>query len=272
MVADSATSLRRGIDVLKTLAGDHALGSGGLGVLQIANLIEADKSQVSRTLKTLAEYGLVDRDAETRAYRLGWSLFALAARSGDTLLLAAGEPIVKELVRSLDERAHLSVLQGTEVLTVLSHSPGHAIEAAGWVGRLVPAYCSSSGRALLLDHEGAELRDLLGKTRFVRLGPNAPRSLTELSDRIKAARARGYTTVDEEFEPSHVAAAAPVRDFRGRIVAALNVSGPKFRLGERLEEAGAEVARAAATLSEHLGWTPQSAAAGSTPAQEPSRS
>ena len=62
--------------------------------------------------------------------------------------------------------------------------------------------------------------------------------------------------VDEEFEPGLVAAAAPVRDFRGRLVAALNVSGPKFRLGERLEGAGVEVAAAAETLSERLGWTP----------------
>ena len=40
----------------------------------------------------------------------------------------------------------------------------------------------------------------------------------------------------EAFEPGLVGAAAPVRDFRGRVVAALNVSGPSFRLGERLED------------------------------------
>jgi IclR family transcriptional regulator, KDG regulon repressor len=140
---------------------------------------------------------------------------------------------------------------------VLSSSPGHAIEAAGWVGHLVPAYCSSSGRALLLDHTPTELRDLIGKVRFLKLGPNTPRSLAELSERIELARARGYATVDEEFEPGLVAASAPVRDFRGRIVAALNVSAPKFRLGDRLEEAGAEAARAADALSDRLGWKPQ---------------
>jgi IclR family KDG regulon transcriptional repressor len=147
------------------------------------------------------------------------------------------------------------VLQGTEVLTLLSESPEHAVQAAGWVGRLVPAYCSSSGQALLLDHTREQLRDLLGGVRFLRLGPNTPRSPAELTRRIEQARIRGYATVDEEFEPGLVAAAAPVRDFRGRIVGALNVSGPKFRLGERLEEAGVEVAQAAETLSARLGWT-----------------
>ena len=93
MAVDVATSLRRGVLVLQ------ALGAGeALGVLQIARLVGQDKSQVSRTLKTLAEYGLVDRDPETRAYRLGWGVFALAARAGDTRLLAEGEPMAIELL------------------------------------------------------------------------------------------------------------------------------------------------------------------------------
>src|SRR5437588_281208 len=134
MVADTATSLRRGIAVLQALHSDEALAGGGLGVLRIAELVGQDKSQVSRTLKTLAEYGLVDRDPDTRAYRLGWGVFALAARAGDTRLLTAGEPIVRALAHSLGERVHLSVLRGVEVLTILSRSTSRAIEAAGGGG------------------------------------------------------------------------------------------------------------------------------------------
>jgi IclR family KDG regulon transcriptional repressor len=254
MIADTATSQRRGIAILAALHSDEALAAGGLGVLRLSELVGQDKSQVSRTLKTLAEYGLVDRDTNTRAYRLGWTLFGLASRAGDTRLLAAGEPLVKELVQKLGERAHLTVLQGSEVLTVLSDSPPHSIQATGWIGLTVPAYCASSGQALLLDYSLAELRALLGKRNFVQLGPNTPRTVGDLHARIEQARRRGYAVVDEEFEPGLVAVAAAVRDFRGRIVAALNVSAPKFRLGGQLDEAGETVAAAAATLSGLLGW------------------
>ena len=61
--------------------------------------------------------------------------------------------------------------------------------------------------------------------------------------------------VDEEFEFGLVGAAVPVRDFKGRLVAALNVSAPKFRLGGRLETAGEEVKRVADELSALLGWS-----------------
>jgi DNA-binding IclR family transcriptional regulator len=253
MLADIATSLRRGIVVLRALSSDEAIAAGGLGVLRIAELLGEDKSQISRTLKALHQSGLVDRDPATRAYRLGWAIYALAARAGDTRLLAAGERTLRELVHTLEERVHLTVLQGTEVLTLLSESPPHAIQAAGWIGRTVPVHCSSSGQALLVDFTLDEVRALLGGIEFVPRGPAAPRTIEEFYVRVEGARSRGYAVVDEEFEPGLVAAAAPVRDFRGRVVAAVNVSGPKFRLGPRLGDAGTAVAGAAARLTAALG-------------------
>lgn len=49
-----------------------------------------------------------------------------------------------------------------------------------------------------------------------------------------------------------MAVGAPVRDSGGRIVAAVNISAPKFRLGTRLESTGETAAAAAAVVSERL--------------------
>ena len=237
------------------LGGEEAVENGGLGVVRIAELIGREKSQVSRALRGLAESGFVDRDSSTLHYRLGWRFFTLAARAGEQRLLNVAPPLLERLVKSLGETAHLSVLQGTEVLTILSESPPHAVKAVGWAGRTVPVYCTSSGRALLFDHEHEALGELLSGIEFRELGPNTVADVGELYERLVAARARGYAVVDEEFEFGLVGAAAPVRDFRGRIVAVLNVSAPKFRFGERLEAAGREVKRAADELSALLGWS-----------------
>jgi DNA-binding IclR family transcriptional regulator len=61
--------------------------------------------------------------------------------------------------------------------------------------------------------------------------------------------------VDEEFEPGLVGIAAPVFDFDGRVVAALNVSGPKFRSGTALAAAGPRLVEVAAELSSALGYS-----------------
>ena len=82
--------------------------------------------------------------------------------------------------------------------------------------------------------------------------PEAAVGVPQLARRIAVARARGWAAADEEMEPGLAAVAAPVRRFDGRIVAALNVSGPSFRFAPRLEEAGAVVADAATRLSARL--------------------
>jgi IclR family KDG regulon transcriptional repressor len=253
MAVDVATSLRRGILLLNALASDDVIAAGGLGVAQLARMIDGDKSQISRTLKALHNHGLVERDPDTRAYRLGAALFALAERASRAQIISLGEQTLKSLVETVGERVHLSMLQGRDVLTVMSESPPHSIQAAGWVGRTNPAYCSATGQALLLDADLDELRRLFAGVEFVQFGPKTARTVEEFHARVKAARARRYTVAKDEFEEGHVAVAAPVRDFRGRIQAALNVSGPKFRLAARVPELGAAVVAAADAIGSELG-------------------
>src|SRR5262249_61330441 len=79
MADDSSTSLTRAIAILTVLGSPESTSGDGLGVVQIARLVGREKTQVSRTLKTLAEAGLVSRDPDTLRYRLGWRVFSLGA-------------------------------------------------------------------------------------------------------------------------------------------------------------------------------------------------
>jgi DNA-binding IclR family transcriptional regulator len=253
---DTSTSLTRAIAILTALGSPDVNTGGGLGVVQIAHHIGREKSQVSRTLKTLAEAGLVLRDAHTMRYRLGWRLFTLAASAVDQNLLNLSPTVLRQLVARVHEGAHLSVFEGGEVLTLMSENPGRVIQAAGWVGRAAPMHCTSAGRALLFDYTDDEVRELIGGADLPPGGPNAPRDVEDLLDRLHHARPRGYVVVDEEFEPGLVAVAAPVRDFRGRVTAALNVSIPKFRINGSLPTIAREVKAAADHLSQALAAAP----------------
>ena len=245
--------MRRALDLLLALGTDEAALAGGLGVVRLAELVEGEKSRVSRTLKTLDEYGLVERAPTTQAYRLGPRLFALAARYGSTRLLEGASSHLRRLVAAHDERAHLSVLDGPFVTTLLSEAPTRAVQAAGWVGRAVPSYCTSAGRALLFDHDEEALA-LRFEPTLPEAGLNAPRTRQELAERIAAARLQGYAIADEEMEQGLTAVAAPVRDFTGSIVASINVSGPTFRFREHVAACGESTRREADSLSAYLGY------------------
>lgn len=221
----------------------------GLTVAELARALERDKSVVSRQLRPLVDLGFVDRSPDGR-HRLGWRLFTLAARAGDQRLLLLAPPVMRRLADLTHERVHLSVLHGREVLTILSESSRQVIEAVGWVGRTSPVHCTSSGRVLLFDRADDEIRHLLGGGGLPGPGPCAPKDVDTLLHRLHQDRARGFSMVNGEFDADLAAAAAPIRDFGGRIIAALNVSAPSFRLGDRLSSVGRQITEVAVHLSQ----------------------
>lgn len=149
---------------------------------------------------------------------------SLARGLANQRLLTGAAPVLNELVARLGQTAHLSVLEGAEVLTILSEPSRPAVRASDWSGRTTPAHGTSSGRALLFDHDRAMRDDLFPG------GALPPRAL---------------------------GAPLEVAELHRRIVAALNVPGPKFRFGRRLEHRwGAEVRTAAERLSRQTGWAP----------------
>lgn len=223
--------------------------------MRIAELTGREKSQVSRSLKTLAEYGVVERDPTTLRYRLGWRLFTLAARAGMPQLLELARPLLARLVERTGEGAYLTVLQGAEVLTVAEKASPHVLQTRNWVGSTVPSYSSAPGRALLVDHSDDELEAFFSGEQAQRMLIEVPADLDEVCAGVARARRQGYAAVLEDVGAGYASVGSPVRDFTGLVVAALNVSGPEQRLGERLEEVGGEVKAAAEELSAQLGWS-----------------
>jgi IclR family transcriptional regulator, KDG regulon repressor len=235
-VNPGTVGLSRGLAVLVALSEPEAAREG-LGVIALTEAVGGDKSQLSRVLATLADEGFVERDAETLAYRLGWRVFAMATSVAEDRLLTLAPPVLRRLVAELGESAHLSVRQGAQVLTLLSESPASTLHAPGRVGGLAPIATTSAGRVLVSDLADDELE---------RLG------LADAADAIAQARADGYAIVREEFEPGVVAAAVPIRDAGGRVVAALNVSAPRFRFEGRLNDAAALLVDISGELSREL--------------------
>ena len=203
-------------------AREPAIASGGLGVTRIAEMLGREKSQVSRTLKTLAEYGLVDRDPDTLAYRLGWRIFALANLAGERRLLDYARPLLARLVTAFEERAYLSVLQGSDTLTILSESVADAPSrrSAGSVAT-TPAYCTSVGQALLFDHGPRGARaPVRGRRRSQPLGPEHRHGTwtswsTGSSRRARAATPSPTRRWSRVSSPSPRRCATPRPDRRG---------------------------------------------------------
>lgn len=271
----NSSGLSRDIEILDLLAGVEAQREGGLRVLRIAELLGRDKAAVSRALATLADAGLLSRDPERLTYQLGPRLFALAARTKESVLTQRARPMLRQMVQFTRETTHLCVLRGGNVLTLVSELSPLEVGTSAWAGTTTAAWRTPSGRVLISDWDRGSVDawyDAHGHDAAI-VSPQDPRpgvfsvmaespesvvvrDLSTLHAELERIRARGYAVSDEELEQGVVAASAPVWDAGGRIVAALNVSAPKSRLGKRLDELGSYVARCGATLSTELGAPP----------------
>ncbi|AQT82893.1 hypothetical protein B1R94_17440 [Mycolicibacterium litorale] len=247
--ADRDTGLRRGLDILACLAGAEAQRSGGLGVTRVAELLNQDKSQISRSLKVLAEYGMIERDARTRAFRLGWQLYAMAGLSGDRRLLSVAEPVLKDLLATIGESVYLAVVGGSNALTVLSYESSHAVQARSndW-----PLHATAVGQVLLTSLTEADLRRRYSDKDFRFLDHKGPSATELLLARVGQVREQGYAIVVDEFEVGLSAVGAPIFDTDGKVLAAVGVSGPSFRFAPRVHEAAALARSAAAEVTHAL--------------------
>lgn len=264
---NNTAGLQRDLELLTVLASAEAIRRGGLGVVRAAELAGRDKTQVSRALSTLCDAGLVDRDPDTRAYRLGWRLYTLAAQTHEAYLQTVGDPFLVQLCEQVQETTHLCVLRGVDVITVSSHSQAHAFRVM-WQGVPAAAHLTSAGRVLLSEWPTEAIRSVYTAERLLAGGgPCALTTTEELLHALEVIRARGFAVVDEEWDVGLVGCSAPVRDSSGRIVAAINVGAPKGRFGDKLDAAGRLTLRYADQMSQALGFSP--GAAGGSSSQPP---
>jgi DNA-binding IclR family transcriptional regulator len=251
-VTDSARR-QCGEDLLAALASDDALAAGGLTVSQLAAATDRDRGLVSRAAADLVALGLADREPESRKLRLGWRLYAHAARIGRERLWRRAGPVLRELAETTGESAYAAVRSGTDAVIIAEATPAQVVVVASWAGRSTHVARSDAGPMLLADLSPAEIRALLGDELPPATAAHAPKSLDDLLTVVEEARTRGVSVLDEQAEPDAASAAAAVRDHGGATVAAIVIRGPWARTRDRLDHLAARVRAAAAELSRELG-------------------
>lgn len=252
------SSVTKGLDALSALAHGTADGRPGptaASVAELARRLGRDRSQLSRTLKAMAEEEFVARDDVSGDVAPHWRLYAAARDLTGHRLRTDGLTALEGMVAETGESCYLGVLAGDTTVTIAERLPSGSRQLGSWIGRPYPAYCSDCGQALLSDADDDEVAAVFARTEFRRHGPNTPTDVPDFLRRLEVTRRRGYSIVDEEAEPGLYSVAVPVRDFTGEVVAAVQVVGPRRRLEPRTAECAAAALRWGARLEAALRGT-----------------
>lgn len=202
-------------------------------VSEAAAELSVARSTAHRLLAMLNAYEVVTQDPESRAYRPGPLLaeLALAAVRHDDMLSVL-HPFLEELSDTVNETAHLIVLEGPNSRFLDSIESRHALRTTARVGVAYPAYLTSGGKALLAELGNDEFRRLYRHRRLPQLTERSPASRDQLFQELERIRAAGYATNFGESELGIHAVAVVVRTSTGRPAAAMAVSAPEQRLPE----------------------------------------
>jgi DNA-binding IclR family transcriptional regulator len=247
--------------LIKALRILDALGesSDGRGITELGKELRIGKSTVHRLLATLKDEGYVMVDPLTSRYTLGAKIAKLEEQlAQQSPLLRAGVPIIQRLAQECNETANLAILEGGEVLYIAKEESKEPLRASGHVGRRLPAHSTALGKGLLAGLSDSEVRRLYRNTRKLRQStPNTIDNLDRLLAELAGVRREGVAYDNEEMYPGLDCIAAPVRDFSGRVIAALSLSVPHHRMSSERRHALQEaLLQATAELSAKLGFAP----------------
>jgi DNA-binding IclR family transcriptional regulator len=254
--AEGLSSVRNAARLLKVFLSREE----SLGVSELARRLGLGKSTVHRLLTTLAAEGMIEQDAATGGYRLGLVVFELgeAVRVHLDLHAAAG-PVLASLRTETGESSQVGVLDGHEVVYVDRLESSQSLRLFTETGRRVPVHCTSSGKVLLAHLPPAELATVLAAAPLTPLTPYTITDRAVLLEGLAMVRSRGWAAAVDEREIGVASVAAPVRDARGEVIAAISIGGPAVRLGgAQRRRLGASVIEAGEAVSRRLGWSPES--------------
>lgn len=224
------------------------------GVRELAKSLGLGKSTVGRLMTTLASEGFVTKNPQTQHYRLGVSVLALCnIFTSNLVLYQEAVPYLHRLVEKIGETAHLGVLEGTDVVYL------HKVDCKNQfrithIGKRSRAHCSGCGKAILA-FQSEEVIEAVITNGLQSVTPYSVTDPEEFRDQLKKIREQGYAIgMEEQFE-GIVSIAAPIRDYTGQVIAAVNVIGPTERLKmKNITDYAKEVVKTAKEISNELGF------------------
>lgn len=213
------TSLERGLQVIRAFS-EHR---HHLTISQVSQTTGLSRAAARRCLYTLNRLGYVGED--DRRYFLRPLVLTLGhSYLSSTPLATLAQPHLDQVSQTLAESCSVAVLDGDDIVYICRSAETRIISINLLVGTRLPAYCTSMGQVLLAQLPPDALEAYLARVRLVARTERTTTTVSKLRKLLKAVRDAGHALLDQELEVGLRSIAVPVRDARGAVIAAMNVS------------------------------------------------
>lgn len=245
-------SIERALDILLTFSKEEP----ELGLVDICKKVNLTKGTVYRLVYTLVSRGFLSQNDSNSKYTLGPKVFEIGSIALSQLeIRKVAYSSIEELRNTTGETVHLVVQYNDEVVYLEKVDSPRSISMRSWIGQRMPMYCTAVGKTILASLSEEEVYSICGSGKMKRITPNTITSYENLIIELQKVKEQGYAIDDEENEEGLRCIAAPVKNNKGKVIAAISVSAPLMRMDDNLVALTAQlVKKAAEEISYKMGY------------------
>lgn len=244
--------LARGLRVLEIIAE----ADQPLTIAQIGKKLGVSRSSAFRITYTLKHLGFLSTDKGEKLYDLGPRVLGLGfSYLNRQDIIKVSKPHLEKLRDQTEVSSHLAIREGKEVLYLDNIISKSSFVSNINTGERRPVYASPLGWVLLADMTDVEIREVFSENKFVKLTEHTPDDVEALIKLVKSAADTGYVISRGFVQRGGSTITAPVHDEAGRVVAAIDISGPDsgFNFEKMASFYAPAVVTAAQEISRNLG-------------------
>lgn len=208
--------------------------NGSMGLMEISNSLNLNKSTTHRILNSLVYLGYVRQNSRNEKYELSMKIVQLSNQFLEKQdLMQTVRPYLRKLMELTKETVHFVEREGNEVVYIDKvESFANSIQMISRIGSRLPMYCSGVGKAIAAELSQDEVAQIWKSSHIVQKTSKTITNYQEFLDILKEVRKRGYAFDREENETGVMCIAASLKDYRKEARYAFSISAPVSRMQE----------------------------------------
>ena len=218
---DWIAGLEKGLGILEAFSDAHPRVTAS----QMGDLVGMTRTATRRHLLTLTHLGYVATDGKLfwltpRVLRLGQA-FIESSR-----LARIVQPFLQRVTAGTQEIAYVSMMEGDDIVYVARNGPNRAMNTGFVLGARVPAHVTGAGMLLIAMREQPSYDAWLDAHTLPAYTMHTITEKAVLRAEFARIRSQGWAVSEQQLELGYRGVAVPLRDAKGMLVGALNVTMP----------------------------------------------
>lgn len=228
-----------------------------LSASEISRKVGLPKTTTHRMLTSLNKVGILNRNVVTGKYTIGPELYIIGSLYlSATDIIKAAEPVIKTVNDLTSETVNMGIFDKGNVTVVMKEESKYAFKFSLHVGSVLPAYASAMGKAFLSELPEEEINEIYPEEQLRQLTKKTITTRTALKEELQQVKRKGVSFNREGAHVGVEGIGSVIRDASGRVVAAMSLSVPVFRINDTSREQLAKLLKTSASLiSYRLGYS-----------------